>query len=31
MVGTDMYTVSRIMSRWEQGGLVQTDRKSVLA
>jgi CRP/FNR family transcriptional regulator, nitrogen oxide reductase regulator len=29
MVGTDMYTVSRIMHRWEQDGLVQTGRKSV--
>jgi CRP-like cAMP-binding protein len=29
MVGTNIYTVSRIMSRWEQGGLVQSDRQSV--
>lgn len=30
IVGTDMYTVSRIMSRWEQGGLVQTSHKSIV-
>jgi CRP/FNR family transcriptional regulator, nitrogen oxide reductase regulator len=30
IVGTDIFVVSRIMSRWEQDELVQTDRKSVL-
>jgi CRP-like cAMP-binding protein len=29
LIGTDIFTVSRIMSRWEQDGLVRTDRKSV--
>src|SRR5690606_38252132 len=30
MVGTDIYTVSRIMSRWERSGFVQTEHQRVL-
>jgi CRP-like cAMP-binding protein len=30
MVGTDLYTVSRLMSHWEQVGLVQTDHQNIL-
>jgi CRP/FNR family transcriptional regulator, nitrogen oxide reductase regulator len=29
LVGTDIYTVSRIMSRWERKEIVRTDRQSV--
>lgn len=30
IVGTDIYSVSRLMSRWEQRGFVQTDHQHVL-
>lgn len=30
MVGTDIYTVSRLMSRWTRSGFIQADRQSVL-
>lgn len=30
MVGTDVYTVSRLMSRWERDGLIQTTRRTIL-
>jgi CRP-like cAMP-binding protein len=30
MVGTDVYTVSRLMSRWERDGTIQTTRRTIL-
>jgi CRP/FNR family transcriptional regulator, nitrogen oxide reductase regulator len=30
MTGTTLYTVSRILSKWEQGGLIQTSRERVI-
>ena len=30
IIGTDLYSVSRLMSQWEREGLIQTDRKSIL-
>jgi CRP-like cAMP-binding protein len=30
MVGTDVYTVSRLMSQWERDGFIQTTRRTIL-
>jgi hypothetical protein len=30
MTGTTLYTVSRIMSNWEQKGLIETGRERVV-
>jgi CRP-like cAMP-binding protein len=30
MTGTTLYTVSRIMSNWEQNGLIETGRERVV-
>jgi CRP-like cAMP-binding protein len=30
IIGTDLYSISRLMSHWERDGLIQTDRKSIV-
>ena len=30
MTGTTLYTISRILSQWEQNGLIQTGRERVV-